>query len=242
MSKDFYFRFLKKEKVSKDAYTFYFDIRGADFDFKAGQYIEMTLAIKNPDERGNSHPFTISSSPLKKDYMTITTRIIQSSFKKTLANLSTGEMVKISGPHGNFVLCEQEENQRIFMAGGIGITPSHSIISYIDEKKLNIPITLFVSFSTMEDVIFYDELMEVSKRNKNIKVIYTITRPEESREKWTGETGRISKDLIVKYTDNPLNSVYYVSGPPQMVEAMVSIAEELNVPKERIRKENFIGY
>lgn len=236
--KEYYLAFIKKEKVSKDAYSFYFN---RAFDFLPGQYIRMTLDIENPDGRGMSRSFTISSSPLQ-DYITITTRIIQSSFKKNLENLVPGTKVKFFGPMGSFLLNEEDKTPRIFLGGGIGITPFHSMITFSNTKKLTIPITLFVSFSTFNEIIFREELEEISKNNPNIKIIYTITHPEESKEEWNGETGRISESLIKKYLPDMQSPIYYIAGPPQMVEAMTEIVKNMGISDEKIKVENFTGY
>lgn len=236
--KEYYLTFIKKEKVSKDAYSFYFT---RAFDFLPGQYIRMTLDIENPDERGMPRSFTISSSPLE-DYITITTRIIQSSFKKKLESLIPGTKVKFFGPMGSFLFNKEDKTPRVFLAGGIGITPFHSMITYANAKKLAIPVTLFVSFSAVDEVIFKEELEEISKNNPNIKIIYTITYLEDPKDNWKGETGRISESLIKKYIPNVSTPIYYIAGPPKMVEAMVRIVKNMGVSDEKIKTENFIGY
>ena len=39
------------------------------------------------------------------------------------------------------------------------------------------------------------------------------------------------------------NSLFYVSGPPDMLKSMQSLLEkELEIPKERIKVEEFTGY
>lgn len=246
--RDFILPFLKKEQVAHDAYAFYFDRikRGSavaeepDLDFLPGQYVKMFLDVQNPDDRGSSRSFSIASSPLEKDYVMITTRIIQSAFKKTLANLTPGVQVKFFGPNGRFVFDDSETKPHIFLAGGIGITPFHSMLTYIAEKDIKIPITLFVSFSTVEEVVFYDELTNLAKEHPNIKVVYTITHPENSS--WRGETGRISEDMIKKYCPNFSDSLFYASGPPVMTDAMVELVKNMGIPDERVRKEKFVGY
>lgn len=258
--KDFILPFVRKEQVAKDAWTFYFDrvkrdsAGPEDFDFLPGQYIRMTFDIMEPDERGTGRFFSITSSPLNKEYLTITTRILQSAFKKTLASLSPGTDVKFFGPVGRFLLDEDDKRPRIFLAGGIGITPFHSMLTYASEKNLLLPITLFVSFSTVEEIVFYDELQKISEDHPNIKVIYTVTRPEvipsaafstagESEiDVWTGETGRISVDLIKKYAPDFVSSLFYISGPPMMVDAMLALVKEMGVPDEQVKKEKFVGY
>ncbi|MCL5438526.1 MAG: FAD-dependent oxidoreductase [Patescibacteria group bacterium] len=238
---EFYLKFVKKEKVSKDAHTFYFDCSGRGIDFLPGQFTQIFLPIEDP-ERGNSRYFTISSSPLNKDFLTITTRIVKSKFKKTLFELTPGTEVKFLKPSGGFVFREEDNEPRVFLAGGIGVTPFHSIIAYITVKKITTQITLFASFSTVEDIVFYDEFTQISKSNPNIEIVYTITKPEESKSQWTGETGRISEQMIKKYVNDIADSSFWVAGPPTMVTAILEIINNLGVQKEKIHKENFSGY
>lgn len=240
--KNFNLFFIRKEKIARDTYSFYFDLKQEkDFYFTAGQYIRMLLDIENPDDRGSSRFFTISSSPLEKDYLTITTKIIKSSFKNKLLELNSGDSAKFYGPMGSFVLNENIGDERVFLAGGIGITPFHSMIKYAYKKNLSIPLTLFVSFSGAEDVIFYKELSEIASKNPNIKVIYTITHAQENSN-WRGETGRISEEMLKKYIKDINKPLYYIVGPPSMVVGMEDMVSKMGIPNEKIFIENFTGY
>lgn len=239
---DFTAVFLRKDQLTADTYSFFFAKPNPQWSFIPGQYVRMTLSIDNPDIRGTARFFTISSSPLSKDYFVITTRIIQSSFKKTLVALTPKTQVRFFGPTGGFILKEEESSPHIFLAGGIGITPFHCMITYAAEKKLSIPLSLFVSFSKPEEIIFQKELEDIAKNNVNIKIVYTITRPEESSISWQGEVGRISPELIQKYTQDTTNALYYIAGPPHMVSAIVEMVKAMGVDITRIKKENFVGY
>ena len=240
--RDFQLVFLRKEQLSKDTCSFYFDRKGVDFGFLPGQYIRMTLAVVNPDNRGSARFFTIASSPLETDTIMITTRVLESSFKKTLASLPTGTAVQFFGPVGNFVFRQEEKQHHIFLAGGIGITPFHSMITYAAKQKVRTQITLFVSFVTVEDIVFYKELTKISEENKQIRIVYTLTQPELSTTSWSGETGRLSEDMLKKYDLIDQNRLYFVAGPMQMVTAMIDMLFVMKIPKEKVRKENFVGY
>ncbi|HSX40053.1 MAG TPA: FAD-dependent oxidoreductase [Candidatus Saccharimonadales bacterium] len=235
--------FLKSEKLSKDAYAFTFDRTSArEWNFSPGQYIRMTLPVENPDERGTTRLFSLVSSPLQKDHIMITTRVIQSSFKKKLLTLKPGEQVQFFGPMGVFTFRENDPGSHVFLAGGIGITPFHSMLLYANAKKLSVPITFFASFSTTDDMVFYEEFSNIAKENPSIKVVYTVTQPEKSGKPWSGETGRISAEMIKKYVKDFDKALYYVAGPQVMVEAMVKMVSEMGLPTERILRENFTGY
>src|SRR5258708_17280739 len=95
-TKQYNIRFIKKVQVTKDTYTFYFE-RPAAFVFMPGQYNRWTLPIAAKDGRGSSRFFTISSTPLEKEKITFTTKIIHSDFKKALMKLKKDDEIKIFG-------------------------------------------------------------------------------------------------------------------------------------------------
>lgn len=241
LPKEFHLPFVKKIQESKDTYSFFFDRAEFEFDFLPGQYLRMFLDIQQPDERGTNKLFSIASSPLEKDHIMITTKILKSTFKKKLAELTPGTRVRFFGPAGRFVLDETDLSPRVFLGGGIGITPMHCMTMYAAEKKLPIPIWLFASFSVQDDLIYYDQLRKIGEENQNIKIIYTITREESIGKNWTGETGRISPEMFKKYS-LPSDALWYMAGPPEMAVAMKQMVSGMNVPPEYIKAEQFTGY
>ncbi len=238
-SKRFTTALLNKKQVSKDAYSFYF--KKNDFYYLPGQYIRLTLKIDTPDERGSSRFFTLSSSPTEEHLM-ITTRILQSAFKKTLTNLKREDEVSMFGPLGKFILKEDEHKKHVFLAGGIGITPYRAMIKYAVDRHLKIQITLFTSFKTVEDYAFRDFFHNVASESNWFKLVETITQPEESNQLWTGHRGRIDADLIRKNIDDLQNSLFFISGPPKMVDGLKEIVKSLNVTDDTINIEKFSGY
>lgn len=247
---EFTLPFIRKTQVSKDASSFFFDrtkfsAKGgpaSGWNFYPGQYIRITIPHENKDERGDGRFFSIASSPLISDEVMITTRIIKSSFKMALSNLIPGQSVKFFGPIGRFFYDTTELNPRVFLAGGIGVTPFHSIIDYVYQKKISVPITLFASFTTHEDFVFYDELTKIAQEMPSLKIIYTITKPELSQFQWSGETGRITDLMIKKYIPDVSNCISMSCGPSTMLESMVKLMTDMGVPPQNNRKEVFTGY
>lgn len=232
----FNLQFLRKVKESEDAYSFYFEKK--DLEYSAGQYMKVVLDIKNPDDRGNSRFFTLSSSP-DEEQIRITTRIIQSSFKIAFNELSPGQEISFNGPFGNFVLTD-DKKPLLFLAGGIGVTPFRSMIKYASDNGLDRQINLFVSWSNPGEMVYREEFEKISREHKNFIYVPTITHPDGNN--WDGEIGRIDKEKIEKYTRGFSDSIFYLSGPQVMVEAMEKMVEEMGIKGEQIKTDKFPGY
>lgn len=232
--------FIQKKQESEDSWSFYFDRKNVSFNFLPGQYIRMFLKIENPDDRGATRFFSVASSPTETDYLFITTRIIKSSFKLNLVNLKEGEIVKFMGPFGHFVLEEEEKRPKVFVAGGIGITPFRSMIKYSQNKNLQNILYLFNSFKDSKDIIYYSEMNQIKGSYPVFSYIPTVT--ENKSPNWIGDTGRINAEMIKTYVNDINLPIYYIAGPEVMVDALSKVISEMGVKSESIRSESFPGY
>ena len=245
------FRFSKQQQ-GKQAH----DGQSSFFDYTAGQYAFFDIGGVYNDTRGPIRHFTISSSPTE-DFIMITTRIRDTPYKRRLASLEKDVKVKVRGPQGKFVLHEDYSKLAVFLSGGIGVTPFRSMIKYATDKQLPIKIVMFDSNRNQENTIFKKEFDEYANINRNLKIVYTITEEEDEerqrtqnisssvRQEWTGERGRIDKDMLIRHlTDNEIkNAIFYTCGPPGMIKAMQKLLQEdLQIPKDSIKVEEFTGY
>lgn len=228
VTKYFTLKFIIQEQIAKDTFAFYFDRKNSKLSFLAGQYMHIYLPVVNEKGRGNSRMFTIASSPLEKDHIFIATKKGRTIYKKALFNLIPGTSVKFYGPSGGLVVDEVKKPSYVFLSLGIGITPFRSILKYVSQKNLKIPVTLIASFANKEDFCFYDELMGISKYNSNIKIIYTLTR--------------IRTQLIEKYIKNINEHLYYIVGSPNAVSDLEEVVSEMGIPSDKIFTEIFEGY
>jgi ferredoxin-NADP reductase/nitrite reductase/ring-hydroxylating ferredoxin subunit len=225
-------------------------------DHTAGQFAFFDIGGVYNDPKGPIRHFTISSSPTE-NFIMFSTRIRDSPYKKRLSNLEEGAKVKVRGPEGQFVLHQDYSKPAVFLSGGIGVTPFRTMIKYATDKQLPVKIVMFDSNRNVSNILFKREFDDWANINKNLKIIYTISEGEDEhrREKssssssakndWKGEYGRIDKAMILKYVDtNELNnSIFYICGPPGMLKAMQALLQEqLEIPKERIKVEEFTGY
>jgi glycine betaine catabolism B len=238
------FKFSKKNDRGEGA-----EDKIAPLNYMAGQFAFFDIGGVYNDPKGPIRHFTISSSPTE-NFIMFSTRIRDSPYKKRLSTLEEGAKVKVRGPEGEFVLHQEYSKPAVFLSGGIGVTPFRSMIKYATDNKLPLKITIFDSNRNRDTILFKKEFDEWANKNKNLKIIYTISedeqqQPSSTANDWRGEHGRIDKAMIMKYLDNNFlnNSIFYICGPPSMLKAMESLLQDnLEIPRERIKVEVFTGY
>jgi glycine betaine catabolism B len=223
------------------------------FNYIAGQFAIFDIGEVYNDPEGPVRDFSIASSPTEEEIM-ISTRIRDTPYKKRLSSLEIGAKVKVSKPLGKFVLHDDNSKPAVLLSGGIGVTPFRSMIKYATDKQLPMSMVMFDSNKNISNILYKEEFDECLDKNQNLKIVYTITQKEDDRQatsaigvnkEWRGEIGRIDEMMITKYlNDNEImNSIFYICGPPGMVDAMKKMLQErLLIPKDRIRIEEFTGY
>jgi len=229
------------EEVAEGTMSFHFD-KSSNFAFTAGQFIDIDLL--NPvetDSAGNTRGFSISSAPYE-DTIMVTTRLRDTAFKRVLKIMPLGTEVKIEGPFGNLRLHNDVKRTAVFLAGGIGITPVRSILLDAAHRKLPHHIFLFFSNHRPEDAPFLNELQALEKKNTNYKLIGTMTKMKKSTRPWQGERGFINREMLDKYLKGAASPIYYIVGPPGMVNALHAMLEAAGIDDDDIRTEEFAGY
>jgi ferredoxin-NADP reductase len=230
----------EKREVAKGTLLVIFDLLGREVDFEPGQYFFVTLPdIGYQDERGLRRHITVVTSPNERGVLGLCTRLRDTAFKRTLAELPVGADVEVEEPKGTWVLPKETDRPYVFIAGGIGITVFRCMLRYIAEEGLPHRVTLFYSNRDRESAAFLDELAELEGANPRLRVVLTMTDDPE----WEGETRRVDADFLRDHVDGDLGSfVYLIAGPPALVEAMEKVLREAGVPEEQVRPERFTGY
>jgi ferredoxin-NADP reductase len=233
---------LVSKKVIAEGTTEFTFTRPESFDFKAGQSIDVTLI--NPeetDDEGNTRAFSLVSAP-NEPFLKIATRMRDAAFKRTLNKLDEGAEVDIEGPFGSFFLHENLQRPAVFVCGGIGITPFHSMILDATSRNLKHELFLFFSNRNVEGAPFLEELQTLHQQNSNFTLIPTMTDKQTAQTVWQGEEGYIAGDMLKKYVSDISIPIYYLAGPQVMVTAMRGMLNDIGVSNDDIRFEEFSGY
>jgi ferredoxin-NADP reductase len=229
-----------KREVAKGTLMVEFDLLGEEVDFTPGQYFWVTL-LDPPydDDKGPRRHITVVTSPNDRGVLGLATRVRDSAFKRSLAELPVGTEVDVEQPKGDFLLPKDTEQEYVFIAGGIGITVFRSMLRYIAEEGLPHRVTLVYSNRDVESTAFLGELKELEEANPNLRLVLTMTEDPA----WEGESRRIDAAMLRDHLGDDLGAyTYLIAGPPGMVEAMEKTLAEAGVPEEQVRPERFSGY
>jgi ferredoxin-NADP reductase len=230
----------EKREVAKGTLLVIFDLLGREVDFTPGQYFWVTL-LDPPydDEKGPRRHISVVTSPNERGVLGLCTRLRDSAFKRSLAELPVGAEVDVEEPKGTFLLPEDTDQHYVFIAGGIGITVFRCMLRYIAEEQLPHRVTLVYSNRDRESAAFLDELSELDQANSNLDLVLTMTDDPA----WDGESRRIGEELLRDHLGGELgNFTYLVAGPPAMVEGVTGTLEAAGVPEDRLRPARFSGY
>ena len=237
-------------QLTDDVKSFTFNLGSKTFDYLPGQYLQVLLPIEKDqcDTRCNIRSYSIASSPTeteKTGQVMIATKFAlanSSVFKQHLANFKASDRLQIRGPMGRFLLQDDYSKEAVMLSGGIGITPFRNMVKFATDKGLPLKITLLYSNKTTADIVWRDQFDEFAAQNPNLKLVHTITNQTKELENWPGERGFINAEMIKKYVSDINNAIFYLCGPPAMVDALKQVLLAMNIAQENIRYELFAGY
>src|SRR5687768_15779194 len=162
-------------------------------DYRPGSYFWVELPDRgHSDEKGLRRHISLVTSPTERPLVGLATRLRDSAFKRTLAELEVGDEVEVEEPKGSFLLPEDTSAEYVFLAGGIGITVFRSMLRYIADEQLPYRITLVYSNRDRESTPFLDELEGLERRVDGLRVVLTMTDDAG----WEGETRHLDADVL----------------------------------------------
>jgi ferredoxin-NADP reductase len=208
-------------------------------DYRPGAYFWVELPDRgHQDEKGLRRHITNVTSPTEHGVVGLATRLRDTAFKRTLAELEPGDEVEVEEPKGSFLLPEDASQSYVFVAGGIGITVFRTMLRYIADTGEPYDITLLYSNRDRESAAFLDELGELEAQIPGLRVVPTMTDDDA----WEGEHRRIDEDFLRDHVGDLSRPSFLVAGPPGMAEGVSELLASLGVPEDRVKTDQFSGY
>lgn len=203
--------------------------------FLPGQFLTFQISDSPADVRS----YSLCSSATD-------TRVLQVGVKKIEKGLGStwfherrvGDPIWVYPPSGHFTDQGLESAPKVYVAGGIGITPLMSMIRTNVAKGAPGEMSLFYGMRTAQDLVFHDELVRLSEQVPSFR--YFPVLMEESSN-WSGERGVVTWDFIRRNCPSAEAAYYFVCGPEVMMESVVASLLREGISEDRIRTEKFLS-
>ena len=175
--------------------------------------------------------FSITSSPTEKDFM-------EFSIKKCgcltswLHQMDVGQEILIRGPYGNGFPVDTalKGKNLLFIAGGVGLAPLHSVINYVRANRADYgTVDIVYGSRSMEDLLDLDEIQNEWAKEEGINVHLTIDRAQDT---WPGHVGFVPS-YVKELGFDPDKNVL-VCGPPIMIKFTLGSLTELGFVNTQI--------
>lgn len=206
-------------------------------DWIPGQYINITMPDVAPVFADRL--FTITSAPHEK-YIQITTYLGDSPFKQKLATLKVGDVIEADQLGGDFLydipayILEdypaeiKADVKRLFIAGGIGVTPYISIIR--DHLHRNIPINATLVYAGKDHRRpFLSELEAATQKDPTLKLLHYNTE-------------RLTLEKLKNDIPNIQTYIVYLAGSQIFSETIGEGLVANGHPRNQIKYDYFDGY
>ena len=237
-SDTFSLELIRSEVQTRDAKTLCFRVQeGKQLMAKPGQFLTLHLNIE-----GNrvARCYSICSSPFNKNYVEITPKRTKDGYVSVFLNerATPGLVITASGPSGKFYFDEKVHREIVLIAAGSGITPMIAMLRYIEERTLDVPVTLIYCVRTSQDIIFQRELARLSRALAQFRLTITLSAPDAG---WTGNKGRLNREFLLERILDFRIPTFFVCGPELFMRDVSELLKEQDVSADRIKQESFGG-
>lgn len=220
----------------------------------AGQHLTIRFPLKgnklmleNPEQEENIRyafrNYTISNNFEDNEYRISVKKENNGLVSTTLHNdLKTGDIIEARAPKGAFILSAAKNKIKVFIAGGIGITPILPILKTISDSKEEM--YLILSVKDKINVSFKKEIKQVCKQNPNLKVFFFLSREKNSTEDAFSQLGRtylkrLDISILKEILPQKKHLECYVCGPLEMNQMLVAEIIKWKGKKSKVYTEDF---
>jgi predicted ferric reductase len=209
--------------------------RAREFAFQAGQFV--WLKLHRAFGRITEHPFSIASAPGQLPRLQFLVKE-SGDFTGGIGRVAPGTRAYVDGPYGNFTLEGRYGHGIVLIAGGVGIAPCLSLARDLAATHDPRPLTLIYADRTERQLAARSEL-EALARAPGRTLHLVLAEPPAG---WSGLRGRLDAANLSACLprDDARAWLYFVCGPPAMIDAVELALARLGVPLRQIVSERFV--
>jgi len=166
----------------------------------------------------------------------------------------TGDKVYISGPYGEFHI-NPTDREMVYIGGGAGMAPLRSHIFHLfHTEKTNRKVSYWYGGRSKKELFYVPHFEDIEKDFPNFNFYVGLSEPlpednwkikksldDKEGDGYVGFIHQVVYDNYLKDHPEPEEIEYYLCGPPMMNSSVLKMLEDLGVPKENVRFDDFGG-
>jgi ferredoxin-NADP reductase len=202
--------------------------------FKPGQFLH--LALDGYDSAGfwpDSRVFSIASPPHQRERLSITYSVRGRFTARMERELTEEKKVWIKMPYGEFII--HATSDVVLFAGGTGIT---AFTAFLDNLTPAFPYRVYLAYGARNsNLLIYRDLAQqcVTKGSRFLAFYFVEQDPYGSSAVRAETVGQLSVAAVRSRIENPLETTYYISGPPPMLKGISHDLSECGIRADAIR-------
>ena len=209
----------KIDRHSDDVSTYEFRCLTRRPRYKPGQFIHLTLDSYDPSMHWpESRVFTVANGPSDKSLVRLSIAAKGEYTRRIIRELDVGSQVWMKGPYGEFIVKAEAKRDTALIAGGTGISPFVAFMESLSVSGLEGRACLHYGART-EGLLAFKGLADSCTR------LYAQFESKYYAEQGAGEgvvSGKIDIDAVCRNLEDVSNTVFYLCGPPRMIEAFAA--------------------
>ena len=209
--------------------------------FRPGQFLHLTVDDYDPSSFWpESRVFSIASSPRDRRHILICYSVKGRYTAKIEQVIKVGSEVWIKLPYGEFFI--DDATDAVLVAGGTGIS---AFTAFIQALAPETPGNVCLVYGVREPglLLFRELIIEQSRKVLDFRpLFFTETGTDSLRRETASLTpsppchpGRISLDVIWSEVEDAEKRVFYLSGPPIMLNMLGNQLKERGLAANQIR-------
>jgi ferredoxin-NADP reductase len=206
---------------------------------RAGQHVDIKLTAE--DGYVAQRSYSIASAAGSSTNVTLTVERVKDGEVSPflLDELRAGDLIEVRGPIGGyFTWAPDTSTPLMLIAGGSGVVPLMSMLRTRREARSVTPARLLYSSRHASDIIYEKELEQLHAEHDGFVLTHTLTRQIPAG--WTGEQGRINRDMLERHVFSHLERpISFICGPTPFVEAVTEHLIAMGHTGSAIRTERF---
>ena len=239
-----------------------YEVKFSDFDvedrFKPEWDKFKMWGLESKNEEETVRAYSMANYPAEGDIVMLNIRIATPPFDRAtgtwkagikpgisssyIFSLKPGDKVRISGPYGDFHILDTKR-EMLYIGGGAGMAPlrSHLLHLFRTLKTTDRKISYWYGARSKNEIFYEEDFRAIEREFPNFSFHIALSEPRPE-DNWTGFVGFIHQVIYNEYLSKheaPEDIEYYMCGPGPMANAVKKMLDDLGVPRDMLRFDDF---